>query len=137
MVFKKKKREPSDNYCVLCGRNTNDKRFPTEEWINYFFSCNKCEKVWCATCMGQLSKLGPKKTFKFGKKGGINCPECENQVFLSKLPNNLIFKQKMTEQVSQNTIQTSTPLYYCKYCGESLSEEAEFCHICGAKQNTE
>ncbi|MBY9006730.1 MAG: hypothetical protein KGD63_08230 [Candidatus Lokiarchaeota archaeon] len=126
---KKKERIPSDNYCILCGRYTNDKKFPKEDWTNYFFSCNNCKIVWCNGCMGQITQLGSKKTFKMGKKGGINCQQCGNQAFISKLPINLIFKQKKRDQ---NILDAPN---YCTYCGETISKDAQFCHICSAKQN--
>ena len=77
---------PSDNFCVTCGRHTNDKKFPSENYTNMFFSCSKCKKVWCGSCMGQVSSMGPSKAFRQGKKGQVNCPDCSQTVIMAKLP---------------------------------------------------
>ena len=123
----RKKRIPSDNYCIICGRNTNDKKFPGEDWTNKFFVCNPCEKVWCANCMGQVSGLGVSKTHKMGKKGRVNCPNCGNMAVMIKLPQNLPFKQvKATSEPKQSE--------FCRFCGEKLKKDKSKCSNCGADQ---
>ena len=135
MWRKKKERIPSDNFCILCGRYTNDKKFPKDDWTNYFFVCNTCKKVWCTSCMGQVTGIGPNKTFKYGKKGNVNCPDCGKTAFMAKLPINLSFIQKKDGKIAESNSQTGAALNYCTYCGETISENAQFCHICGTKQN--
>lgn len=134
MWRKKKERIPSENFCILCGRYTNDKKFPSEDWTNQFFVCNNCKKVWCASCMGQVSGLGPNKTHKLGKKGAINCPDCGKTAFMIKLPTNLPFIQKKNVEIVSDISQIGDTPNYCTYCGETIPEDAQFCHICGTKQ---
>jgi hypothetical protein len=128
MAIKKKDRKPSNNFCVVCGRYTNDKKFPTENWTNMFFICNNCKKVWCGACMGQVTSLGPNKAFKLGKKGQVNCPECNKFAAMVKLPENLSFAQSKNQEVS------SLGGQFCKFCGESIPNNAVFCQVCGANQ---
>ena len=95
---KKKERIPSKNFCVICGRHTNDKKFPSENYTNQFFSCNNCKKVWCGACMGQVTGLGPKKAFRMGSKGKVNCPDCNKFAAMVKLPDYLPFTQSKTQE---------------------------------------
>ncbi|KKL22219.1 hypothetical protein LCGC14_2437640 [marine sediment metagenome] len=133
MWKRKKERIPSKNYCIICGRNTNDKKFPTENWGNQFFSCQICKKVWCASCMGQVKGRGPSKIFNQGKKGKVNCPDCGNFAAMVKLPTNLPFSQ------SQKVISTNSEGYakkkICQFCHESIPKNSTFCNICGVKQD--
>jgi len=131
---RKKVKIPSNNYCVICGRYTNDKKFPSENWTNQFFVCNKCKKVWCGTCMGQVNGYGPSKTFKLGKKGRINCPDCGQFAAMVKLPANLPFTQTKTQESSSFSSEGAIDKNYCKFCGENTPENATYCHVCGAKQ---
>ena len=126
---------PSNNYCVTCGRYTNDRKFPSENYSNMFFSCNNCKKVWCGSCMGQVSNLGPSKAFRMGKKGQVTCPDCNQTVIMAKLPKNLPFTQQKKPGGDQ-PVNTKVSLSgnYCKFCGESIPKNAIFCQICGAKQ---
>lgn len=128
----RKKRPPSDYFCVICGRNTNDKKIFVDEWGNQFFSCKNCRQVWCANCMGQMTGMGAKKTFKLGKKGKITCPECNQFVPMIKLPFNLPFVQ---EKFPQSKVQTeSNETKYCVLCGHGISRNAKFCENCGGEQ---
>ena len=128
MGRKKKDWEPSNNFCVVCGRYTNDKKFPSENWTNMFFTCNDCKKVWCGACMGQVTGLGPNKAFKLGKKGQVTCPDCKKFAAMIKLPENLPFTQSKDQAVAPSSNQ------FCKFCGEAIPDNAVFCQICGAKQ---
>ena len=136
-MFKKREREPSNNFCVSCGRYTNDKKYGGDQWANFFFSCNKCQKVWCADCMGQLSGLGARKTFKSAKTGNVSCPECNNFIPMIKNPQNLPFIQQ--KQVAGDAVVVdfkSTEIVedkICKMCGQRLRSSANFCDYCGTK----
>ncbi|MFX1236649.1 MAG: hypothetical protein ACFFAS_16580 [Promethearchaeota archaeon] len=128
----KKKRLPSDYFCVICGRNTNNKSWKGDPWSNYFFSCIICKKVWCATCMGALTGLGPKKTFKLGKKGNVRCNKCEAIIPPIKLPVNLPFKQKKDlESQSDEIIEEMKK--FCPLCEHKISVKARFCENCGGE----
>ncbi len=128
----RKKRPPSDYFCVICGRNTNDKKYLGDEWQNYFFSCNNCKKVTCANCMGQTTGMGPRKTFKLAKRGKINCPDCNQFVPMIKLPFNLPFGQKDTQKdIDQVETKQSR---FCGLCGHEINTGAKFCENCGGEQ---
>ncbi len=129
----KRERIPSNNYCIICGRNTNDKKFPSENWTNQFFSCQICKKVWCGSCMGQVKGIGASKTFKEGKKGKVKCPDCENLAVMVKLPPNLPFSQDQ-KAISKNS-KVYSNINYCHFCGENIPEKSKFCSTCGAKQD--
>ena len=124
----RKKRIPSDNFCVVCGRNTNDKKFPSEDWTNKFFVCHNCKKVWCASCMGQVTGLGPSKAHRLGKKGKVSCPDCNQFAAMIKLPQNLPFKQ--TDSGGTQGAASK----FCRFCGESIPTNAKFCQHCGTPQ---
>lgn len=134
MLRRKKERIPSENFCVICGRNTNDKKFPKDNWTNQFFMCHNCKKVWCGSCMGQVTGLGPSKAFKLGKKGKVNCPNCENFVYMVKLPGTLPFNQNRTQESTPINSEVSLSKNFCKFCGEGLPDNSSYCNICGAKQ---
>ncbi len=131
-----KNRPQSPYYCVICGRNTNNKRYFVDEWGNYFFSCSLCKKIWCAECMGQLTKLGPRKTYKLGKKGKMQCIHCNQFIPLIKLPQNLPFTQDNSHMVSTNMNASMERVEnkYCPLCGYSINNKAQFCEFCGGKQ---
>ncbi len=126
-LVRKKNRVPSDNYCVICGRFTNDRKLIGDEWANRFYICHKCKKVWCVSCMGQISGMSASKSYKLGKKGRSKCPDCGNLAVMTKLPENLPFKQVKTTSESRKP-------QFCKFCGEKLDSEIEICDICGAEQ---
>ncbi len=132
MPKQKKKRPPSDYNCILCGRNTNDKKIFGDEWQNYFFSCKNCQHVWCAQCFGQLTGLGPRKAFKLGKRGKINCPDCNQFIPMIKLPFNLPFSQK-DSQKDKGQVET-TQSHFCALCGHKINSDAKFCENCGGEQ---
>ena len=132
MLPERKKRPPSNYYCVVCGRNTNDKQYWGDEWQNYFFSCKNCRKVWCANCMGQMTGIGQKKTFKLAKRGNINCPDCNQFVPIIKLPINLPFVQEKVQQ--SNTQVESDEKKFCILCGHDINKNAKFCENCGGEQ---
>ncbi len=134
MTRKKKEQSPSNNFCILCGRHTNDRKFPSESWTNQFFVCIECKKVWCGACMGQVSGLGPGKTFRSGKKGKINCPDCSKLVAMAKLPGNLTFIQRKSQDLSSDNSQVHLSKNFCSFCGEKILSNASFCHVCGTKQ---
>ena len=90
----KDKKSHSDNFCVVCGRPTNDKKIWADAWTNQFFICNVCKKVWCGSCMGAITTKGPSKTWKLGKRGIIKCPDCGTFIPMLRLPKNLPFKQE-------------------------------------------
>ncbi len=90
----KDKKSNSDNFCVVCGRPTDDRKIWADAWTNQFFSCIVCKKVWCVTCMGAITKKGPRKTWKLGIKKAITCPDCSTSIPMLRLPKNLPFKQK-------------------------------------------
>jgi len=60
----RKNKTPSNNFCITCGRATNDKKLAIDSWTNQFFVCDNYQKIWCGKCMGQETKKGPAKTFK-------------------------------------------------------------------------
>ena len=93
-----------------------------------FFSCNSCQKVWCGTCMGQVTGLGPNKAFKLGKKGQVDCPECKKFVAMVKLPTNLPFTQNKVQETA------SIRRQFCMFCGEAIPDNATYCKVCGEKQ---
>ncbi|MFX1275297.1 MAG: hypothetical protein ACFFBP_08960 [Promethearchaeota archaeon] len=127
------RRPLSDHYCVLCNRNTNDKTYWGEAWQNYFFSCKNCKSVWCADCMGQVSGFGPRKTFKQGKKGKINCPQCGQFVPVIKLPFKLPFVQEKVEKEKNHVEPIKTK--FCGLCGYKINATAKFCENCGGEQH--
>jgi len=132
MFQERKKRPPSDYYCVVCGRNTNDKKIFVDEWGNQFFSCKSCRQVWCANCMGQITGIGASKTYKLGKKGKINCPNCNQFVPMIKLPFNLPFVQA---KIQQSSIQADSPeTKFCVLCGHEINKNAKYCENCGGEQ---
>ena len=138
MVFKKREKVPSNNYCVLCGRYTNDKKYAGDQWANFFYSCNTCQKVWCSDCMGQVSGLGPRKTFKAGKTGKIACPDCGSFVPMLKNPQNLPFiqvKHESEDQLPGTSIKADLSLEnkICEMCGQRLRDSANYCDYCGSK----
>ncbi len=133
MWKRKKERIPSNNYCIICGRYTNNKKFPSESWTNLFFICQICKKVWCASCMGQIKGIGASKTYKEGKKGKVNCPDCGNFAAMVKLPQNLPFSQiQKTDSINS---EGQTKKNFCPFCNEGIPENSMFCNICGAKQD--
>lgn len=133
----RKKKEPSNNFCVICGRYTNKKKYG-EDYSNYFYVCNNCKKVWCAYCFGQLSGKGPNKTFKLGKKGQIHCPDCGQVTPVIKNPENLQFIQ-VREQVEVK-VQLPGPKIspvgekVCSACKQKIREDAQYCDFCGEAQ---
>ncbi len=127
-MIQRKKRLPSNYHCVLCGRNTNDKKYFVDEWGNYFFSCKNCKKVWCASCMGQLAGVGARKAFKLGKKGKMTCVNCNSFALMIKLPNNLPFIQNEFERHQSDEVK------FCSLCGYKISVNAKFCESCGGEQ---
>ena len=134
MLRRKKERTPSKNFCVICGRYTNDKKFPKENWTNQFFLCRNCNKVWCGACMGQVTALGPSKAFKLGKKGKVNCPDCSNFVAMVKLPERLPFTQISHLETAPISSEGLISKNFCKFCGEGIPENSTYCNGCGAKQ---
>ena len=124
----RKKQVPSNNFCILCGRITNDKKRFGEEWDNSFFACNKCQKVWCANCFGQLKGVGAKKAYRSGKKGQVTCPDCNQFMPMVRLPENLPFSQIRPQ--SQDSGETKA----CVMCGQRIKQGANFCDYCGSKQ---
>ena len=134
MLRRKKKWTPSSNFCVICGRYTNDKKFPIDNWSNQFFVCHNCKKVWCGVCMGQVTTQGPSKTFKLGKKGKVDCPDCGNFTGMIKLPERLPFTQAKTPDMAPISSEVLTRKNFCKFCGEGIPENSTFCNECGAKQ---
>ncbi|MFX1571806.1 MAG: hypothetical protein ACFFB0_03580 [Promethearchaeota archaeon] len=132
---KKKERIPSDYFCVICGRYTNDKRYSGDNWINQFFVCHTCKKVWCGSCMGQVTGQGPRKTYNLGKKGKVSCPDCGNFAAMIRLPENLPFKQIKPQEIASINAEQITGKNYCKFCGEVIPESASYCNACGAKQD--
>ncbi|MBN1801625.1 MAG: hypothetical protein JW891_08985 [Candidatus Lokiarchaeota archaeon] len=127
-MIHRNKRTPSNYNCVLCGRNTNDKKYFVDEWGNYFFACRNCKKVWCASCLGQLTGIGPRKAFKLGKKGKMVCVECNSFVPMIKLPINLPFTQDNIEQHHPEEFK------FCNLCGHKISLNARYCESCGGEQ---
>ena len=79
---------------MSCVRFSIDKKFPSENWTNMFFSCNNRKKVWCGSCMRQVTGLDPNKSFKFGKKGQVTCPTFSHEIIMMKLPEYLRFTQR-------------------------------------------
>ncbi|MFX1236650.1 MAG: hypothetical protein ACFFAS_16585 [Promethearchaeota archaeon] len=132
-MFQIKNRPPSNYHCVICGRNTNDKKYFVDEWGNYFFACSNCKKVWCTSCMGQLTKLGAKKTFKLGKKGKMSCIACDSFIPVMKNPFNLPFVQEIPQSSTSGVI-VNEPIKYCALCGHEISHKAKFCENCGGEQ---
>ena len=84
--------------------------------------------------MGQVTTLGPNKAFKLGKKGQINCPDCNQVVIMTKLPEYLPFIQNKNGVDASIASEISDNKPFCKFCGESIPNNAVFCRICGAKQ---
>ncbi len=131
----RKKTIPSNNFCVLCGRHTNEKKRFGENWDNFFFACNYCQKVWCVNCFGQLIGKGPRKSFKLGKKGQINCLDCNNFIPMIRLPENLPFVQKRGQaQKAGEKKQELGGMKTCTMCGQKLKQGSNFCDYCGEKQ---
>ncbi len=128
----RKKRPPSDYFCVVCGRNTNDKQYWGDDWQNYFISCSTCRKVWCVNCMGQITGMGPRKTFKLAKRGKINCRDCNQFVPVIKLPYNLPFVQENIQKSKSHV--ESKELKFCTLCGHEINKDAKFCENCGGEQ---
>ena len=129
MYMPRKKKEPSNNFCVICGRYTNKKRYG-EDWSNYFYFCNNCEKVWCAKCFGQISGKGPNKTFKLGKKGQIYCPDCGKTAPVVKNPVNLQFIQTSVQAGTQSQGGQKV----CPLCNQKIRQDAKYCDFCGEAQ---
>jgi len=131
-----KNRPNSPYYCVICGRNTNNKKYFVDEWGNYFLSCSNCKKVWCVECMGQLTKLGPRKTYKLAKKGRMECIYCNQFMPIIKLPQNLPFVQE-SNQFAENLSQvskTNLEKKFCPLCGHEINANAKYCEYCGGEQ---
>lgn len=131
IIVARKKKPPSKNYCVLCGRHTNDKKYFGDSWTNYFFSCNTCKKVWCTDCLGQVTGKGSRKTYKFGRKGQISCPDCGNFMPMIQLPVNLPFIQDKTQERESGADIESGSKKTCSMCGQKISQDAKFCDYCG------
>ena len=134
MLRRKKEWIPSKNFCVICGRHTNDKKLSADSWGNQFFICHNCKKVWCGTCMGQVLGIGPSKANRQGKKGKISCPDCGNFVAMARLPKNLPFAQSKPQEMTSISSGEAIHKNFCKFCGEGIPENATYCNICGAKQ---
>lgn len=134
MLRRKKEQTPSKNFCVICGRHTNDKKFPKDNWTNQFFLCRNCKKVWCGACMGQIAGLGPSKAFKLGRKGKVNCPDCDNFAIMVKLPERLPFSQTTTREIASVSSEESLSKNFCKFCGGGIPENSIYCNVCGANQ---
>jgi rRNA maturation endonuclease Nob1 len=81
--------------------------------------------------MGQVTGRGPRKAFKFGKKGQISCPDCGNFVPVIKLPINLPFVQKRASLDDSITPLESDSEKTCKMCGQKIKDDAKFCNYCG------
>jgi len=128
----RKKRPPSEYFCIICGRNTNNKLYWGDEWQNYFFSCKNCRKVWCTNCLGQLTGIGPKKSFKLGKRGRVNCPDCNQFLPMIKLPFNLPFVQENFQKGKKQV--GSEELKFCFLCGHEINKDVKFCENCGGEQ---
>ena len=136
----KKEFTPSEYHCVLCGRFTNDKRIVGDILKNQFFICHKDRKVWCGSCLAQIVKISQTKMWNFGKKGGLLCPECGENLLMAKNPTNIPFTQKPTSlcedleaELYGKKPQISGKLKTCHACGKEIREEAKFCDYCGAK----
>lgn len=134
MLRRKKERTPSRNFCVICGRYSNDKKFPKDNWTNQFFLCRNCKKVWCGACMGQVTTLGASKTFKLGRKGKVNCPDCGNIAVMVKLPERLPFTQIRTPETDSISSEVLVRKNFCNFCGKDIPESSTYCNGCGAKQ---
>ena len=110
-----KNRPRSPYNCVICGRNTNNKRYFVEEWGNYFFACSHCKKVWCVDCMGQMTGLGQRKVFRAAKRGKMKCVNCQQFLPMIKLPQNLPFVQENTSSM-KNQSEISEEYVEKKFC---------------------
>ena len=88
--------------------------------------------------MGQVSKKGPNKTFKLGKRGQINCPDCSQLAYMIKLPGNLPFTQEKLKTATSSSptqsTQKSSETRYCRMCGQKLGGGTKFCDYCGSEQ---
>jgi hypothetical protein len=132
---------PSDYFCALCGRTTNDKRLVGDILKNQFFICHKDKKIWCGSCLSQLIKMPQSKMWNYGKKGRLLCPECGENLLMAKNPINIPFTQDLTSssddleaELYGKTAQISGKMKICPVCGKEIREEATFCDSCGAKQ---
>ncbi len=144
MGRRKKVKVPSKNFCVVCGRISNDKKYFGDNWTNEFFACNKCKMGWCSKCMAQVSGRSPNKNFRLGRKGKVNCPDCGKAVPMIRLPENLPFEQSKSSSSSQGvssgqaqpTQGSKEPEEhkFCDFCGEKMVKVAKFCQTCGAAQ---
>lgn len=150
--------KPVKNYCITCYRATTKRKLGTASWTNQFFSCNKCQNVWCADCMAQLQKQLPSKTWRKGKRGKVKCPICNAPLLMKKLPKdlpfdqvpqdqNIMLRQGQQMQQAQGQAQNITinmpgmsaaPATnnnkFCQQCGQQIPSTAGFCQHCGTKQ---
>jgi hypothetical protein len=117
---------------VICGRNTNEKKYFVDEWGNQFFSCKNCRQVWCTNCLGQLTGIGSKKTFKLGKRGRVNCTVCNQFLPMIKLPINLPFVQENIQKGKKQV--ESGELKFCTLCRHEINKDAKYCENCGGEQ---
>jgi len=123
---------PSSNFCVICGRHTNDRRIIGDVLKNQYFICNTCEKVWCGSCMSQLMGQMQNKVLKLAKKGQVLCPDCNQFSPMVKSPETLRFTQSKAPQAQQP--HDSENLKICSVCGQEIRDEAKFCEFCGSEQ---
>ncbi|MHA1292784.1 MAG: hypothetical protein ACTSQJ_08980 [Promethearchaeota archaeon] len=97
MVRRKKK----DNFCVICGKLTDDKKTfgkVSDPYPNQFFICENCKKIWCAACMKSILRKSHKETHKLGKKNKVQCPECKQLIPMYRTPVNISFKQSIKKR---------------------------------------
>ncbi len=132
---------PSKFHCALCGRFTNDKRIVGDLLKNQFFICHKDKKVWCGSCLTQITEISPNKLWNYGKKGRVLCPECGGNLVMAKNPINIPFTQdtaisseESEAELYGNALQISGKMKICPACGREIREAAIFCDFCGAKQ---
>lgn len=121
-----RRRVLSDNFCEICGRNTNNKKYG-DHWINKFFVCNNCKKVWCSICFGQKSGLSQSKAHRLAVKGKVKCPECNSFIAMIRLPQDLSFKSGKASSSGSNS-------EFCNFCGEKLKLNSNTCKNCGVEQ---
>ena len=132
---------PSKNHCVLCGRLTSDKRIMGDLLKNQFFICHKDKKVWCGSCLAQITEISPNKLWTYGKKGRVLCPKCGENLLMARNPVNIPFIQESTISSEDTEAdlygkapQVSGKLKICPACGKEIRDIALFCDFCGAKQ---